>query len=95
MDIHIKGVRDLDGVFAKMMAIKLACDEAGSEYPKSVIEYFNGYQGEDEDVLRDMMDSIKISDAISKPHVEYQDVYEVDLSKLSSEVKRIRIVLSY
>ena len=29
MSTHVSGVRDLDGLFAKMAAIKKACEDAG------------------------------------------------------------------
>lgn len=94
MSTHISGVRDLDGQFQKMIDLKNACDAADVPYPKEVKDYLQ-YPGESEDYLRKELSSIDIETSIRKVDDEYADIWEVDLSKLSAEVKAIRFTNSY
>jgi len=94
MSSHIKGVRNLNGKFQKMMDIKLACEAAGSDYPKSVLEYFE-YPGESEQFLKDEMSEVGLGDAVREYSRDCCDYFDVDLSKISDEVKIIRFVNSY
>ena len=89
MSTRVVGVRDLGGQFDKMMKAKLACDDAGIGYPKEVEDYFE-YPKESEECIRKGMQEIDIGDAVDQINRDGTSGYEVDLSKLSSEVKAIR-----
>lgn len=94
MSTFVAGIRDLDGQFQKMMEVKKACEAAGIGYPEEVRQYFK-YPEESERMLREEMESMDIDIAVKKLDVEYSDVYEVDLSKLPKEVKKIQFRNSY
>lgn len=94
MSSHVIGVRDLDGAFAKMIAAKVACEEAGIPYPQQIINYFL-HAGESEDYLRREMESIDITVAVTQYNRKGTDGFEVDLSKLPDGVKSIRFENSY
>lgn len=94
MNLHVRGVRDLDGRFAEMMKVKLACDDAEIEYPATVREYFT-CPDESEEELRREMEEIDIKAAVSDDSADMQDIRNVDLSKLPKDVKHIRFVVSY
>ncbi len=89
MSTSVVGVRDLDGQFAKMAAVKAACEEAGVEYPPAVEAYFK-YASENIVYLRREMEEMSIKDAIVKESPEMTCQYTVDLKKLPPEVKAIR-----
>ena len=92
---HIVGVRDLDGRFEDMLAIKRACDAAEVEYPAAVEDYF-GEPECSEDGLRSIMSEVDIEDAVTQVYLQDStDTWEVDLSKLSDEIKAIRFNNSY
>lgn len=94
MSSRIVGVRDLDGQFQKMINVKLACQEAGIPYPQQVRDYFK-YPEESEDCLRREMEEVKIAEAVSQTCKDAQDIFEVDLTKLSPEIKAVRFINSY
>lgn len=95
MGIHIRGVRDLDGEFQKMLEVKLACDKAGIEYPDAVDSYFDGAAEESEEYLRHEMEELDITQAVSEEPAEDYDVRLIDLSKLPTDVKQIRVTITY
>lgn len=94
MSSHIVGVRDLDGQFQKMIKVKLACEEADIAYPQEVVDYFN-YPEEPVHYLRRAMEEVNIDEAVSQTCKDAQDIFEVDLSKLSPEIKAVRFINSY
>lgn len=96
MSTHVTGVRDLDGQFSKMIAVKLACESAGIDYPDDVENYFNGEPENSEADLRLNMAEVDIKTAVTKDNGrEMENSFVVDLSKLPEEVKAIRFTNSY
>ena len=93
MSTSVYGIRDLDGRFADLMKIKLACDDAGTSYPKEVTDYFK-YPSESEEYNRSEMEQIDISKAVSEVNSDCSDGFKVDLSKLPGEVKAVLFVNS-
>jgi hypothetical protein len=98
----IYGLKDPDENFAKMFAIKVACDEAKMEYPKPLWEYF-GYSEEDKHHLTDSPENdlilrvgyVDIDSSITKEEDESHHNWQIDLSKLPKTVKFIRFENSY
>ncbi len=94
MSTWVKGIRDLDGQFAKMAAIKAACEEAKVDYPKQVKEYFNRVSGHDVgehiSLLRQEAEEVDISEAVEETSPGSYNHYTVDLFKLPPDVKAIR-----
>lgn len=96
MSHYVKGVRDLDAKFTDMIQLKLACEKAKIPYPPELKEYFDGEVGESEDYLRTAMEEMDLPDeAVKQLDLEYNDGYEVDISKLPKECKAIRFEISY
>lgn len=97
MSTHITGVRDLDGKFAKMAAIKTACEAAGVQYPLELNEYFGNFPGESIEYLKREMEEIDLGrgGAVAHRQEDATDIFELDLSKLPPEVKKIRFKNSY
>lgn len=93
MSTSVYGIRDLDGKFAVLMEIKLACDKAGIGYPEEVTDYFK-YPRESEEYNRSEMERVDISNAVSKNNADCSDKFKVDLSLISDEVKSIVFVNS-
>lgn len=91
---RIVGVRDLDGQFQKMIKVKLACEEAGVPYPQQVRDYFLCPE-ESEYCLRREMEEFNIDYAVSQTCKDARDIFEVDLSRLSPEVKAVRFTNFY
>lgn len=89
MSSRVIGVRDLDLIFSKMIAVKNACELAGINYPKEIIEYFK-YPVESEDYLRKQMEEIDITVAVNHKQNICTDYFEVDIAKLPQDVKVIR-----
>jgi hypothetical protein len=92
MSTYVYGVRDLDGMFAKMMRVKKVCDTAGISYPKEVTEYFKD-PGENEETIRREMETLEIKFERNSRNGEY--IYEVQLEDLPKEVKAIRFINSW
>ncbi len=101
MSFHVKGVRDLDGKFAKVIAVKVACDAAGLAYPVELKDYCKApnstYSLASESVehITREMEEMDVSQAVIESKEDGSDFFEVDLSKLSPEVKKIRFIVGY
>jgi hypothetical protein len=95
MTTYVLGIRNLEESFQKMLKVKQACEEAGIEYPPAVRKYFKQHTEEAEEVIRSHMETVDISDAFKETDNEYSQSFEVDLTQLPSEVKRIRFVNIY
>lgn len=94
MSTRVVGVRDLDGQFARMAAVKEACDTAGIGYPPELVKYFN-HPGENIGWLRQKMETVDISVAVEEDTRNDNDIFTVTLAKLPPEVKAVRFVNSY
>jgi hypothetical protein len=95
MSTSVIGVREFDGKFAKMLAAKLACDEAEITYPPAILEYFGGAAGESVDYLRREMEEIDVKAAVTQGSENSADWIEVELSKLPFDIRAIRFRNSY
>lgn len=91
---HVVGMRDLGGQFARMIAAKEACEEAGVSYPKELVEYFET-PGETPMYLQQKMQEVNIDVAVSEDSDDGTNSWVVDLSKLPKEVKSIKFSNSY
>ena len=93
MYVDVKGVRDLSMNFEKMMNVKKACDDADVGYPVVIEEYFGSNVDESEDMIRSEMELADI--AYIETHPDSADVYEIELSKIPEDIKKIRFIISY
>lgn len=96
MSTHVFAVRDLDGRFKKMMDLKLACDDLGVSYPAELVEYFE-HPNESEGYLREAMETVELPEGLIQQRTtdDAEDIWEVDVTQLPEEVKKIRFVNSY
>lgn len=94
MSSSVAGVRDLDGTFAKMAAVKKACDDAKVAYPQELKAYFK-HPGESIEYLRSEMESVDIAVAVIERSEGAVNFWEVNLAKLPEGVKAIRFSNSY
>ena len=99
---NIIGVRDLRQEFDKKWDALQACKKAGVLFPKQLQDYFD-LDGDDDRVLEDKSyyEGEKLTFILTgKPGVkewgaEMEEGYEVDLTKLPKDVKKIRFYTSY
>ncbi len=95
MSTHVVGIRDLDGKFARMLALKKMCEEMETEYPPKVVEYFGDcIEFDEEDAIRDEMHSVQIL-GVEEYRNDYSEGLEVDLSQLPPDIKKIRFTNSW
>ncbi len=92
----VVGVRDLDGRFAQMMAVKKACEAARIPYPAEVRQYFK-YPEESEELLRHELEEVQLRpDSVRQWSEDVVDYIEVDLSKIDpGDIKKLRFRVSY
>lgn len=98
MGTSIVGFRDLDedSEFQKMWKVKLACEEAGIDYPQEVVDYFK-YPGEGEECLRSEKAHIDLGDAVQEApdKMDHEEAWVVDITKLPKECTMIRFANSW
>ncbi len=96
MSTSVIGIRAIDGRFSQMIAIKESCDDAGIGYPAELVEYFGDHDAaESSAYLREEMETIDIGQVLTEFTSSGRCHYQVDLSKLSDEVKAIRFTNSW
>lgn len=101
MSTHIEGIRDLDGKFAQMLAIKKACDLAKTSYPAEVQEYFEAEMDEpeyaSEEECRRQMAEVGIDCAVREAEDArgHEESWIIDLTQLPEGVKEIRVTNSW
>ncbi len=89
MSSHVVGFRPPDETFDKMFVVWNTCQEAGVTVPKEVQEFF-GWESPDENGI-----VVDIKEAVTPYNADYQDGFEVDITKLPKDVKIIRFYNSY
>jgi len=94
MSTSVVGVRDLDGKFAKMLAVKQACDEANVSYPLEVVDYFEGEAHETPRYLVGKMEEVKIK-VNQSTDLSSTNTWTVVLADLPPDVKAVRFRNSY
>lgn len=97
MTTFVVGVRDLDGKFSDMLAVKHACEKAGIDYPIEVVNYFLQMPEESEAVLKREMSEVTLPrDAVLiSSSDDGKQRFTVLLDKLPKEVKAVKFTLSY
>jgi hypothetical protein len=92
---YLQAFRDLDGKFKKMMEAKKYCDKNNLSYPKEIKEYFGELLDQNDKDIEDEMAEIDIENVIEEYKEEMSEGFEIELSKLPKEVKKIRFINSY
>lgn len=86
LSIHIYGVKEADERHANMLAIYNSCNSIKIAVPQEVYDYFEGMNPVPSGVIF----------SLDKSAITREDpVFEVDLSLIPKETKRIRFVLDY
>jgi|SRR5882672_5724357 len=91
----VSGYRDMDGEFARMLEIKQYCEKMHVSYPLEVRAYFLDHPEDSEEALRDEMAEINIEDALETYCNTYANGYTLDLTKLRTDVRYVRVSFSY
>lgn len=94
ISVFCRGVRDLNSKFAKMLALKKACDAANTSYPpelqtffKPAIDQFGSMDVEDKHLKEAMTET----DIKYEGNAMYDDGMTIKISDIPSDVKAIRI----
>ncbi len=97
------GIRDLDGRFKDMVALKLMCDKTKTSYPKELLAYFEDAIEEhgtdeledlEEETMERIMKEVNIPDEACEGDVDTDDGMLIELSKLPDDIKTIRVYMS-
>ena len=94
MSSHVYGFKPPDEKWWLMKAVWDACRAAGVDPPVGVREFFNHDEPDHAGVVVGEKDLVACG-AVSKYTAEMQNGYEVDVTKLPTDVKIIRFVNSY
>ena len=89
--LHIEGLCPPEVEWKKMKAVWDACEEAGIDPPKTVIDFFDGASPDPAGVIMDLEDT----PALEKYEDEMVEGYVIDLAKLPSHLTRIRVSIHY
>lgn len=93
MSTHVIGLRDMDGEFSRMLAVKRVCEENNVSYPKEVQEYFHGEEYEGEEYLR--FHFLRVDLSVTEWGDENSEGYELEVSRIPSGCKTIRFYNSW
>lgn len=96
MYTNIVGIVPANEKYKKMVQAYQSCVTAGIKVPVELLEYFS-FEDEEETPSNDGIE-IKIENAITKEgEEEYEEgaVYNIDLSLIPENVKKIRIKVGY
>jgi len=105
--VEVIGVRDHDDRFNKMMAVKVACDSIGAQYPDIIKKYFGDDIYESAEYLRDKVETIPLLGfenmvmgyASTIPYEQVfdddSDTFEIKLSDIPKDIKALRIRYTY
>jgi hypothetical protein len=89
MSTHVIGFRPPDEQWRKMKAVYDACKAAGTEAPRSVIEFFNDEEPDDNGQSADIK-------AATRPYQDdSREGIEVDITKLPQGLKIVRFYNSW
>lgn len=97
MSTYVYGIKPADEDFQRMLDAWKACNSAGMSIPKELIDYFGEsaetiYGPDSSGVLIHLTYE---ADAVTEWCSEMQEGYEVDITKLPTDIKVIRFVNSY
>jgi len=96
MSTYVKGLRDLDGKFTKMLEVKIACEVAEIDYPQDLKDYFGSAVGESCNYLTENAREIDIEEAVSEwSDGEMREGISLDTTKLPKGVTKILFINAY
>lgn len=90
MSTCVVGFRPADEAWKNMKSIWESCEAAGVEIPKEVLKFFDGKPPKDKPGAE-----VSIKEAVRDWSDEYSQGFEVDLTKLPSNVKVLRFYNSW
>lgn len=96
MYTNIVGIVPADEKYKKMVQAYMSCITVGIKVPEELLKFFS-FENDEEIPSNDGME-IKIENAITKEgEEEYEEgaVYDIDLSIIPGNVKKIRIKVGY
>lgn len=90
--MHIKGIREPDDEFRAMREVYLACKKAGVAVPDRVQEFFDWQEPSDLGIITDL----DLSPAVNAYNDgQSREGFDVEISKLPSNITHIRFYLSW
>ena len=89
--IVVAGIKPPDEKWRKMKDVWDSCIKAGVAVPKDVIDFFGDTSPDEKGVVED----ITLYDYVRKFETDYQDGVEIELDKISPDVKFLRVYISY
>lgn len=90
MSTHVVGFRPADAKWNEMKAIYEACDKANVDVPVEVMRFF-----EDEAPGDKPGQEVDITSAAKSWSDDYRQGFEIDITKLPTDVKIIRVYNSF
>ena len=90
MNTHVVGIKPPNEKWKKMKEVWDACESAEIEPPKEVYDFFEG-EGPDEKGVRVNLNK----QCCSKFKADCQEGLEIDLTKISSDIKIVRFYNSW
>lgn len=95
MSTYVLAVRDLTKKFNTLWNIKEQCDKADISYPKEVIEFFGDMLHESREYTESELLTFDLEEKDGVKELEGSSGFEVELSKLPKDIKKIRFVNSW
>ncbi len=89
MSTYVQGLKPKTEEYQIKLDIYNACEKINVEPPREIVDFFDGEICE-EGIVTELP-----KEAVREYSDEYRDFFEVDLTKLSPDVSRIRFVNSY
>ena len=89
MNLYVVGFRPADAKWNQMKTIWEECTAAGIEIPKAVSSFFEDQPPGDKPGA-----NVKIKEAVKVWSNDYAEGFEIDLDKLPTDVKILRVYLS-
>lgn len=97
--MHVVGIKPADKKFNEMKAIYDACTKAGVEIPESVSEFFDHEKPDDAGVIIPLFNEYSLApkhfDAVTKYHGDSESGFEIDVTLLPSDIKKVRFYTAY
>jgi len=91
MYTFVRGFREPDEKWLKMKAVWEACEEAATDIPDDVIDFFDDEEPDEAGITVDLEEH----ECCKKYEAEGDSGYEIDISKLPKNITKIRFYNSW
>lgn len=87
-DLYVFGYRPADETWNKMKAVWESCEAIGIDVPEPVVDFFEGNPPGDRPGAE-----VSLGEAMNDWRGRYERGYQIDVSKLPTDVKFIRVYM--